>query len=274
MLDNPENPVPLTAGPVTAVRLRLVGDAVASSTGSQSTPAGGTGLATPPQVTLTAPAAGSGGPLTIATPPSSTTTAGSLTLPVGMLVALSDGPVGGVTGLNRGDAPSAPNRVFVRGDDSAVPAEVLRLAILTQFSGFSDETAQAPDQAINTASSSLAPLLSLFDQAVDSTTQSWQKALDSLFGDPFTTPGAGASPQEELLPEEEVFEEPVEGSAARELLRLPALDEEQLAATSPERGAADSSWASFLPVGAALAVLPHRQRRRQATRSEPEASAK
>jgi hypothetical protein len=263
MLGSPDNPVPLTSGPVTAVRLRLVGDP------APNTPAapGGSGQSTP-QVALTIPGGSSTSPqlpvtssLTIHSAASSTAT-DPLALPSGFLVALSAGPVGGVTGATLSDSPSAPGRVFVRTTDTAVPAELLRLAILTQTSGVGDETAEAPEQAMNTGPQFVAPIINLLEDVLDRRTHPWQQALDSIFGGSWVG-STEVLPAVNLQPADDFLDSLEPEAAAPELLPPPESEEVPTVVALRLACATDSSWSGVLPLLAALALLP-RKRRRQA----------
>ncbi|HXG11336.1 MAG TPA: DVUA0089 family protein [Gemmataceae bacterium] len=156
----PENPTPLTSGPVPAIGLRL-------TTRSQPPPVP---QPTPPQVV---PVGGSPtGRLSPAVTPGARENASSLftTLPPGSLVFLGGGPLGARNPSAAAQALATADRVELGGVNTTLVAALIRLTILTPVN--SGVVTEEP----------IDDLEGLVEQSIDLMQKSWEQILDGLFG--------------------------------------------------------------------------------------------
>jgi hypothetical protein len=248
-----QDPQPLTNGPAPAVRLRLVSDAVPAPTAStRVTPPGTSSTSTTAPTVRIATAAGQlrTAEITLADSVSlATGSALAFTVPADILAALRAGPVGGINTPNLVDAPAAPDRVEIKAPDSLREAEVLRLTILTQASGFSGETSSAKESSGRSGAQVLNRLTNLLEQGLRDVAHNWEGVLDALFGTESWLPTVEQGP---------VLEEDVlSGDGESDL---------QTSAWTPQGPAADDSeglWAKFGPaLGLVALAAPPRDRRR------------
>lgn len=192
LLDAPENPTPLTAGPAPALRLRLVTNTPpgnnttgSGASGGTNTPVGGssTGI-----FTIAAP----GIPIPVGTGSSADNATPSF-LPADMLRALAAGPVGGAFGGERSAFATAPDRLLVQLPGPGFVEGLLQLTILAQPAGTEDSGAARP---ITTS-----PMA--FDaQSFGQLMRSWSEFLDFFFRmgngpDEITPPAPGLDPAPE-----------------------------------------------------------------------------